>query len=400
MKENMGEKNLIKKIIVLFLAVITAFVFTVPAMAEGAGQEAADQTVTSEKTVLPAPAAGVASKGTTYFTAYWENVEGAAGWNLQYSSYKSMKAAKSITIGNKDIVRYKVSKLRSAAVYYFRIRAKDVNGTYGSWSQVKKVTTKSASKSELLSYVRKAPGGKTVRTCNTGYSLSKTGSGKALTKYVNFLRKKYKITFIMMDIKSGQIVTCNSKKVMYSASCLKGPYVASLNKWKTSGVRKHKSLQKNTIVYSNNETYAKLRSMYGSGPMKKMMKYSSVSSFDAKRKYAYLPCRDLGKLWIGTYWYFYKDKNSSSNYCRSLYTHGTQSFIYRGMKGKYKVHAKPGWYPGGGYNVQNDAGIVMAKVGGTSRPYMLCVMTSACGRHDKLRILVKKIDAVHTDMVK
>ena len=29
------------------------------------------------------------------------------------------------------------------------------------------------------------------------------------------------------------------------------------------------------------------------------------------------------------------------------------------MKKRWKVHAKPGWYPGGGFNVQNDAGIAL-----------------------------------------
>ena len=40
------------------------------------------------------------------------------------------------------------------------------------------------------------------------------------------------------------------------------------------------------------------------------------------------------------------------------------------------------------------------KVKHKSRPYVLAVMTSACGQHAKLRKLVRLVDAVHADMSK
>lgn len=256
-------------------------------------------------------------------------------------------------------------------------------------------------KKQVLSALSKVRGGKALRTFNTSYRLGRTKSGRKLMRYVKKMQRRYgKFRFVVVDIKSGEGFSCDAKKKTYSASCLKGPYVAALCKYKPWSYKKSKWNMRRTIVVSNNDTYLSLRLRYGSKVMKKLMRSSRVHSFSAARRYTYVPPRDLAKLWVSVYWYFYRDKNKVSRKCRALYTHGYQSFIYRAMKGRFRVHAKPGWFPGGGYNVQNDAGIIMAKVKGKSRPYVVCVMTSACGRHKQLRKLVRLINNVHTDMCK
>ncbi len=252
---------------------------------------------------------------------------------------------------------------------------------------------------DLTGYLGKASG-KSVKSFNSETDISKLKSGKALIKYVKQLRKSYKISFVVIDIKTGEGFGCDPRKKMYSASCLKGPYVAALCKYKTSSYKKSKSQMNSTITVSNNYTYAALRSRYGNKPMKKLKKLTGASSFNASKKYTYIRTRDLARLWVGTYWYFFKNTNKNSKKCRKMYTHGTQSFICKGLKKRATVYTKPGWYPGGGYNVQNDAGIVMAKYGGKKSPYVLAVMTSACGQHKKLRKLVRLIDDVHRDMYK
>ena len=256
-----------------------------------------------------------------------------------------------------------------------------------------------AEKKELISALSHVKGGRVVRTFNSNYKIKRTRAGKKLIRYTKKLRRRYrKVRFVAIDIKTGEGFSFDAGKKTYSASCLKGPYVAALCKYKPRSYKKSKWNMRRTIVISNNDTYLALRLRYGSNVMKKLMRSSGVRSFKASRRYTYVPPRDLAKLWVSVYWYFYKDKNKVSEKCRALYTHGYQSFIYRAMKGKCKVHAKPGWFPGGGFNVQNDAGIIMAKVKGKSRPYVVCVMTSACGRHKQLRKLVRLINNVHTDM--
>lgn len=96
---------------------------------------------------------------------------------------------------------------------------------------------------------------------------------------------------------------------------------------------------------------------------------------------------------MGTYWSYYRETNTRSAWARALYAHPLNSFIDRGLS--TPTRTKPGWYPGGGYNVQNDAGVVLSSDG----HYVLAVMSSACGQYGSLASLVRAIDAVHADMV-
>lgn len=325
------------------------------------------------------------------------------GYQIAYSTSKSMKAAskkKAKGAKKKSLV---IRGLKMGKTYYIKVRTYK-GSQYSTWSKAKKLKLKKPGRKDLTKLLDKASsknkGTKKLKVYNSTYQVSKTKAGKKLLKYLKKLRKSYRVNIAMIDITTGEALTYSPLRSMYSASCLKGPYVASLNKWEPSSKSGHKGTMRETIVWSNNDTYASLRSEFGSWTMRKMHLYSGVDTDQYEFKYHWLPTRDLAKLWVGTYWYFYKDTNKNSKWARSLYTHGYESFMYRGLKGTWKVHAKPGWYPGEGKDVQNDAGVVMAKVDGKSRPYVVAYMTSLCDEHPKLRKLVRLVDAVHTDMVK
>mgnify|MGYP002626445800 CR=1 FL=1 len=334
--------------------------------------------------------------------AKWKKrLKQADGYLVSYAARKDMKGAKSIAVAGKANNRLTVKGLESGKVWYVKVRT--CKGTARSaWSPVAHTKIAKLGRTDLTGILSKAAasnkGTSTLKMYNSTYRLSKTKAGRRLLAYVKWLRKRYKVNIAMVDVTTGQALTFSPSRSMYSASCLKGPYVASLNKWKPYS-RSSSWAMRETIVWSNNDTYAQLRETYGSETMRKMHAYAQISSSQYSIKYHYLPTVDLAKLWVGTYWYFYQDTNRNSKWARSLYTHGYNSFIYQSMRNTWKVHAKPGWYPGGGYNVQNDAGVIMAKVDGVSRPYVLAVMTSACGRYGELRRLVRLVDAVHTDML-
>ncbi|MGI6033193.1 MAG: hypothetical protein ACOX69_07230 [Coriobacteriales bacterium] len=295
------------------------------------------------------------------------------------------------------------------------------NDSKSSTSSTSKKSAKRKKKSpkmtrtKLLKRLGKVTGSRKLKTFCTRYKLKSTEQGRRLIRYVRKLKKRYKLAIVMIDLRTGQGFSVSAKRKIYSASCLKGPYVASLNKWKPKS-RRSSSYMRQTIVVSNNDTYKALRIKYGSSTMRKMLAYSKVSSFDYTSRYTFVPPRDLARLWVGTYWYFYRNTNRNSKWCRSLYTHGRQSFIYQSMKGKRRVYAKPGWYPGARYNVQNDSGIVMSKVKTktkvkkakktktvirtTSCPYVITVMSTAYGKLGTLSKLVRLCDSVHTSMMK
>lgn len=206
---------------------------------------------------------------------------------------------------------------------------------------------------------------------------------------IKALRKHHRVSFALIDLKTGAAISSQSGRMVYSASCLKGPYVAAINKHKRAGTGSHtRWLMRQTIVYSNNDTYLTLRRRYGAGPMRAYAKYAHTSKlFSPSRYYDYVKPADLAKLWVANYWYFFKDTNKRSKYVRNLYTHGYMSYIYQTFRSKKRVYAKPGWFPGSFGNVYNDAGIITCKVKVktkhgikyVNRPYVLCVMSGAWG---------------------
>lgn len=153
-----------------------------------------------------------------------------------------------------------------------------------------------------------------------------------------------------------------------------------------------------TIKVSSNEGYASLRNRFGSSIIRKMAAYGGVSNSDLGLDLSYhyidISSRGLAKLWLGTYWYYYRDTNYRSSWARSLYKHPSNSFIDAALK--TKTNTKPGWLSGSNahYTVRNDAGVVFVD----GHPYLISVMSSAYGQWGKLKNLVKAIDAVHTDI--
>ena len=342
------------------------------------------------------------SKGNS-LVVHWQKVSSASSYQVAFATTAGMKGLVVKNVSGASKTNLVVKDVDRGKTYYVKVRACK-GAKRSAWSGARALKVSKLGRKDLTRIITKASaankGKKKFKVYNSTYKLSKRKAGKRLMKYVKRMAKSSKINIVMTDLTSGDTLTYSPKRSMYSASCLKGPFVASLNKWKPGSRSRSAGSMRETIVWSNNDTYAGLRGRYGSSTMRKMHKYSGIGKGGFSTYYRFLPTRDLAKLWVGTYWYFYKDTNKNSKWARNLYTHGSNSFIYQAMKGKKKVHAKPGWYPGGAYNVRNDAGVVMAKVNGKSRPYVVAVMSSAYGDFGKLRKLVKLLDAVHTDMVK
>ena len=374
------------------------------ALVESDASVASASELTAQSGASPAPTAvtGLQAKGCSLIVK-WRAVAAVNGYQIAYSTSSNMRGATVRTMKGASKTSLVVKGVERGKTYYVKVRTcKGANRS--AWSAARSLKMRALSRTDLTRIVSKASaankGKKKLKVYNSTYQPSRHKAGKRLLKYIRSMAKGNKINIVMTDLTSGDTLTYSPKRSMYSASCLKGPFVASLNKWKPRSRSSSSGSMRETIVWSNNDTYAGLRGRYGSSTMRKMHKYSGIGKGGYSTKYRFLPTRDLAKLWVGTYWYFYKDTNKNSKWARSLYTHGSNSFIYSAMKGKKKVHAKPGWYPGGSYNVRNDAGVVMAKVNGKSRPYVVAVMSSAYGQYGKLAKLVKLLDAVHTDMVK
>ena len=248
----------------------------------------------------------------------------------------------------------------------------------------------------MLSRLDSVSNSSSITSFGTSYDFS-SSAGSKLRSAVNSIRSSYSLGFIMIDLETGVGVCSSPSKSFYVASSIKGPYVVAVNKYNSGSVTSYwKGIMEDTITVSSNEGYRALRNRFGSSPMTKFMSYAGVSGrWSPGVWYPYMTPRDLAKLWVGNYWYFHKETNGNSKWCRSIYTHSLNSPIYNALKGKYTTYSKPGWYPMSPYWVQNDAGIVMAG----DHPYLIVILSSACGQYSKLQALVNALDAVHAEMI-
>ncbi|MGI6737207.1 MAG: serine hydrolase [Anaerovoracaceae bacterium] len=333
-----------------------------------------------------------------------DSVKKADLCQIRWSKSPQMKAAGSMRV-RADRGRAVLRSLHLSTVYYIEIRALRTTPRgrtyYSSWSRPLKAETGPMRRTQLLRTLAAADAGSSVASFHSSYRIDRTRAGRALQRQASALRDKYDLAFVMIDLKSGQGAALAPGKTLYSASCLKGPYVASLNRSAPAGrlTADVDNLMKLTITQSDGAAYEELFNSFGSSYMRRMMAYSRVSSFSGAEKYDYLPVRDLAKLWVGTYWYFYRSTNSRSKTCRAWYADSLNSFIHQALHEKYTVNTKAGWIDSSLYRAQNDAGVVFAGDKNDRHPYILAVMSTACGEYDALSELVQRIDAVHEDMV-
>lgn len=107
-----------------------------------------DNSTISDKEVSEKPAAATLSKLTASskaFKASWKKVSGVKGYELRYSTSKTMKSAKTVAITKASTVSKTVKKLKSKKTYYVQIRTyKVVDGkkVYSDWSKASKVKVK------------------------------------------------------------------------------------------------------------------------------------------------------------------------------------------------------------------------------------------------------------------
>lgn len=196
----------------------------------------------------------------------------------------------------------------------------------------------------------------------------------------------------MVDIETGQGVACNPDGVFYSASTIKGCYVASLAELHSWAVPGWSSTMQQTIRVSSNEGYANLREAFGPATMWTWCAEAGVNANMAATWYPYYSARDLVKLWSRNYQFF-----TSGSYGWSVgqwYTSSWCSKINQNLGPWHTTMTKPGWHYLSGYKATNDAGIVWDG----NRPYLVAIMTNMPSDFDGLNSLVWAIERAHNEM--
>lgn len=225
-----------------------------------------------------------------------------------------------------------------------------------------------------------------------GYAPSQAVASQIQAAIDSLRWQGYDLGFVMVDLTTGKGISCNADGTFYSASTIKGPYVAAVCSLYPDSIASWAGTMEPTIRWSSNEGYASLRNAFGPQPMWEWSARSGVSGDIASLRYPWYTARDLAKLWTSNYEYF----TTSGGWAASWFTSSSNSALYYQLGSWYTVWSKPGWIAAGGaYNVSNDAGIVW----GNGGPYLVAMLSNYPANTARLNDVVWALEAAHNEMM-
>lgn len=225
-------------------------------------------------------------------------------------------------------------------------------------------------------------------------SLSKSTLNQLKKAIGNYESRGKSVSFLMMDLNSGSGISYGIDNKYYSASTIKGPYVAAVNKYYPWLINSWRNTMYDIINVSSNEAYAYLRHSVGDEPLKKLINDTHAWNFNSGSDYVWYSARDLAKLWVGVGNYL-TSSSANAGWCRSVF--GSNSWITSRPALSSKgctVYAKSGWVDGD-ITVHNEGCIVMDG----ANPYLMVVMTTQTSNESWcMSNLMKALDRAHGDL--
>lgn len=203
----------------------------------------------------------------------------------------------------------------------------------------------------------------------------------------------YSVGFILCDINDRSGIVYNPDETYYSASSVKGPYVASVVSMYPDCLDDWETEIENILIYSDNNSYEELRIRYGDEPIEQWAEDAGTQiSFRQGWDYTYYSARTLAKLWMKNYEFFESGDDGSE--IAELYEEPDTSAINSALGSKYTTRSKAGWIADTDMQSTVDAGIIYADNG----PYVLAVLTDIPSNMDELEPLIKVLDSIHSTM--
>lgn len=207
-----------------------------------------------------------------------------------------------------------------------------------------------------------------------------------------YTQEDREVSFVMMDLCSGRTIYYNTAFEVYSASCIKGPYIISClmagndatNDMYLAG------------HYSDNEAYHRIRDTYGSALFARWLRKAGVRPTLAAYYYCHLTALDLTRMWLATYPYLIGDEAGSSS-ARQILQDSKSSAIELRLSSTHTVYSKAGWIADGviaDYNAYNVGGIVMGEY-----PYLLIITSNARSTTTEAEELVTALEAAHDEII-
>lgn len=214
-----------------------------------------------------------------------------------------------------------------------------------------------------------------------------------------FEAEGYSLGFSLIDVETGAAVSYNPDQTFYSASTIKAPYVMALYESNEHSMNYLGSSEtvRNCLVYSDNEAYSSLRMSYDSSFMYDWLIAAGFSEADAQALYnewyVFISANQLAAMWLHGYDYLISG-SANALQLQEYLSASEHSCIHALTTGTYTAWTKPGWYPSGGYEATNDAGVVQADSG----TYVVAVMSNAPSDFAALVPVVDAVNMAHGEL--
>ncbi|MGQ7374077.1 GBS Bsp-like repeat-containing protein, partial [Streptococcus suis] len=211
---------------------------------------------------------------------------------------------------------------------------------------------------------------------------------------IHFENQGYNIGFKLMDADSNKGIAYNQQAKFYSASTIKGPFVASLAANNSSAVQQVANTMLDVLRTSSNDGYKYLRDTFGPNAIYNWAREAGVDTNVVTPLYPYLAAQELFALWQRNYKFFVS--NNFGKQVGTWFENPNLSPIKATLGTTYKTQSKAGWIGYPGYRSASDAGIVYTPQGN----YILSVMTNADGRLGLVNPTVQALNKVYQDIKK
>ncbi|MHB9782153.1 SH3 domain-containing protein [Streptococcus sp. 10F2] len=199
----------------------------------------------------------------------------------------------------------------------------------------------------------------------------------------------YNMGFSMIDVVTKKGIEYRADQTYYSASTIKGPFVASLASMNPRSMSQSKATMLAVLTQSSNEGYKQLRTIYGASSIYNWAREARLSEGKVQALYPYLTPRDLMGLWNQNYKYF--TNSAQGHEVATWFEKPNLSPIKSVLGSHYKTFSKAGWIGGWGYHAANDAGIVRTPKG----DYIVSIMSNADGKLGLLNPVVRALNEIH-----
>lgn len=227
----------------------------------------------------------------------------------------------------------------------------------------------------------------------------------------------YKVGYVLLDVNTGAAISYNVDTAFYSASSLKGPYVAALARYGLGdGIESLSGLVSATIEQSDNVAYAILRGSNGSDVMQQLvdeagaenlpttaatsdidsaMQTLSVASI-ADNNYEFVTPNQLLSMWALCGQYLASNEPGAAYLASEFAIPETSAIRYVG-RAFGSTWSKAGWYPGEGGSLSTtvDAGVVREETGDV----VLAVMTNKGSDFSVIDSITLELLELHDHMV-